>query len=72
MLNAVGLKEAVDLRLAAHRGAGKTHVNGTSDEIRATALDKNKKPLKCDLMGSRGGQAGGHGSWCFSSWSMIL
>lgn len=72
MLNVVGLKEAVDLCLAEQRSRREPHVNGTSDEIRATALGKNEKPLKCNLMGSRGGQAGGHGSWCLSSWSMIL
>lgn len=29
------------------RSRKKPHVNGTSDEIRATAFGKNKKPLKC-------------------------
>lgn len=47
MLNVVGLKEAVDLCLAEHRGAGKKpHVNGTSDEIRAAALGENTKAHK--------------------------
>lgn len=67
MSNTVGLEEAVDLRLAEHGGRGRKH--GVNDEIRASALGEQ---VCVNLMGSRGGQAGGHSSWCLSSWSMIL